>query len=59
MNPKKDILIVRVPEKFELDRDLQKQVSINIHNNFNSQFFTIVLFCENKTDKTQFEIIKT
>jgi hypothetical protein len=39
MNPKKDILIVRVPEKFELDRDLQKQVSINIHNNFNSQFF--------------------
>lgn len=56
---KKDILIVRVPEKLELDRDLQKQVSINIHNNFNSQFFTIVLFCENKTDKTQFEIIKT
>lgn len=55
---KKDILVVRIPNKFEYDGEAQTSIRESFHKYFESQFFTVVIFEENDTEKTQFEIIR-
>jgi hypothetical protein len=55
---KKDILVVRVPERYNLDLEEKEIVVQKYKNVLSIEFHVIILWDENNDYKTQFEIIK-
>jgi hypothetical protein len=56
----KDILIVRFGIQYDEMNEEEKEYTEEIFlNKFQNDFFVILFWRENKTEKTEFEIIKT
>jgi len=55
----KPIIVVRPPNENTYSQELQNEISKIINEKLEEYFITFVIFNENETNKTTFEIIKT